>query len=116
VPLPPELKITHIREAVEHIESKADELIDIYFEQANVFSGIIGILGTQALDALSPYKKHKHPDVAQQRFPGPFVARETRPTSATRTGIQGIDTPMGAAIALQSPGMVRCLALRSRPN
>jgi hypothetical protein len=69
VPLPPELKLTHIREAIEHIESKADELIDIYFEQANVFSGIVGILGTQALDALSPYKKHKHPDVAQQRFP-----------------------------------------------
>jgi hypothetical protein len=29
VPLPPELEITHIREAIEHIESRADELIDI---------------------------------------------------------------------------------------
>lgn len=45
VPLPPELKITHIREAIEHVESKASELIDIYFEQANVFSGVVGILG-----------------------------------------------------------------------
>jgi hypothetical protein len=69
VPLPPELKIAHIREAIEHVESRAAELIDIYFEQANVFSGIVGILGTQSLDALSPYKKHKHPDIAQQRFP-----------------------------------------------
>lgn len=25
--------------------------------------------GIKALDAISPYKKHKHPDVAQQRFP-----------------------------------------------
>jgi hypothetical protein len=42
VALPPELKITHIREAIEHVEGRADELMDIYFEQANVFSGIIG--------------------------------------------------------------------------
>lgn len=69
VPLPPELKISHIREAIEHVEDRASELIDLYFEQANVFSAIVGIMGTQALHSLSPYKKHKHPDVAQQRFP-----------------------------------------------
>jgi hypothetical protein len=69
VVLPPELKISHIREAIEHVEDRATELIDIYFEQANVFSAIVGIMGVQALHALSPYKKHKHPDVAQQRFP-----------------------------------------------
>ena len=67
--LPPELRVGHIREAIEHVEERAAELIDIYFEQTNVFSAIIGILGTQALHSLSPYKKHKHPDVAQQRFP-----------------------------------------------
>jgi hypothetical protein len=69
VALPPELKISHLREAIEHVETRAAELIDIYFEQANVFSAIVGIMGAQALDALSPYKKHKHPNVAQQRFP-----------------------------------------------
>jgi hypothetical protein len=69
VALPPELKISHIREAVAHVEERTAELIDIYFEQANVFSAIVGIMGTQALHSLSPYKKHKHPDVAQQRFP-----------------------------------------------
>jgi hypothetical protein len=69
IPLPPELKIAHIREAIAHVEDKTAELIDIYFEQANVFSAIVGIMGTQALDALSPYKKHRHPDIAQQRFP-----------------------------------------------
>jgi hypothetical protein len=69
VQLPPDLRISHIRQAIEHVEDRAAELIDIYFEQANVFSGIVGILGIQALHALSPYKKHKHPDIAQQRFP-----------------------------------------------
>jgi hypothetical protein len=47
VSLPPELKITHLREAIEHVEDKATELVDIYFEQANVFSGIIGILASK---------------------------------------------------------------------
>jgi hypothetical protein len=69
VPLPPELNVNHIRESIEHVEDRATELIDIYFEQANVFSAIVGIMGVQALHALTPYKKHKHPDVAQQRFP-----------------------------------------------
>jgi tRNA G10 N-methylase Trm11 len=44
------------------------DLVDLYFEQANVFSAIIGIFGVKALHAVSPYKKHKHPDVAQQRL------------------------------------------------
>ena len=34
-----------------------------------MFSGIVGMFGVKALDAISPYKKHKHPDTAQQRFP-----------------------------------------------
>jgi hypothetical protein len=67
--LPKGLEPIHIRRAVEFIEEKAAELVEIYFEQANVFSGIVGILGIRALDAFSPYKRHKHPDIAQQRFP-----------------------------------------------
>ena len=100
VSLPPELKITHIREAMEHLEDKTSELVDIYFEQANVFSGIVGILGIQALDALSPYKKHKHPDIAQQRFPGSIIARKTGSSRTAGFGIQRFDPPVGAAIAL----------------
>ncbi len=69
VPLPPGLKIAHIRNAIEYIEEQANEFVDVYFEQANVFSALIGILGIRALDSFSPYKKHKHPDIAQQRFP-----------------------------------------------
>ena len=69
VPLPPDLKIAHIRNAIEYIEKQAAQFVDVYFEQANVFSALIGIFGVRALDSISPYKRHKHPDVAQQRFP-----------------------------------------------
>jgi hypothetical protein len=54
---------------MEYIEERAEELIDLYYEQANVFSGVVGILGIKALHSFSPYKRHKHPDIAQQRFP-----------------------------------------------
>ena len=69
VPLPPQLTIAHIRKAIEFIEDEAEKLVDLHFEQANIFSGVIGILGVRALQSFSPYKKHKHPDIAQQRFP-----------------------------------------------
>ena len=69
VPLPPALTIVHLRSAIEFVEEKAEELLDLYFEQANIFSGVVGIMGVRALDSFSPYKRHKHPDVAQQRFP-----------------------------------------------
>ncbi len=101
VRLPPELKIAHIREAIEHVEDKTAELIDIYFEQANVFSGIVGILGIQALHALSPYKKHKHPDIAQQRFPDLSLGGKLNPPPEQ---------------ALESKGSTRPWALQSHYN
>jgi hypothetical protein len=101
VALPPELKISHIREAIEHVEARAAELIDIYFEQDNVFSGIVGIMGVQALHALSPYKKHKHPDVAQQRFPDLSLRGRLGPPPEQ---------------ALESKGSTRPWALQSHYN
>jgi|SRR5271156_4585847 len=101
VALPPELRISHIREAVEHVEERAAELIDIYFEQANVFSGIVGIMGVQALHSLSPYKKHKHPDVAQQRFPDLSLRGRLSPPPEQ---------------ALESKGSTRPWALQSHYN
>jgi hypothetical protein len=99
--LPPELNINHIRESIEHVEARAAELIDIYFEQANVFSGIVGIIGVQALHALSPYKKHKHPDVAQQRFPDLSLRGKLNPPPEH---------------ALESKGSTRPWALQSHYN
>lgn len=101
VALPPELKISHIREAVDHVEERASELVDIYFEQANVFSGIVGIMGVQALHSLSPYKKHKHPDVAQQRFPDLSLRGRLSPPPDQ---------------ALESKGSTRSWALQSHYN
>jgi len=69
VPMPPGLEIVAIRKAIDYIEKGASDLVEIYFEQANVFSAIIGIFGTKALDAVSNYEKSKHSDTAQQRFP-----------------------------------------------
>ena len=99
--LPPELNVSHIRESIEHVEARAAELIDIYFEQANVFSGIVGIIGGQALHALSPYKKHKHPDVAQQRFPDLSLRGKLDPPPEH---------------ALESKGSTRSWALQSHYN
>jgi len=69
VALPPGLDIAAIRRAVEYVERKLTDLVDIYYEQANVFSGIVGLYGTKALDSVSNYEKHRNIDTAQQRFP-----------------------------------------------
>jgi len=69
VALPPGLTTSAIGKAIDYIERDLAEFIDIYFEQANVFSAIVGILGTKALDSVSSYEKHRHIDTAQQRFP-----------------------------------------------
>jgi hypothetical protein len=68
-PLPPGLDVTAIRRAIDYIEQELAELVEIYYEQANVFSAIVGIFGTKALDSVSNYEKHRNVDTAQQRFP-----------------------------------------------
>lgn len=67
--LPPGLTTTAIRKAIEYVERELADLVDVYFEQANVFSALVGIFATKALDANSIYEKHRHADLAQQRFP-----------------------------------------------
>jgi len=69
VPLPPGLDVAAIRRAVDYIERELAELVEIYHEQANVFSAIVGMFGTRALDSVSSYEKHRNVDTAQQRFP-----------------------------------------------
>ena len=39
------------------------------YKRQNVFSAIVGIFGTKALDSVSNYEKHRNIDTAQQRFP-----------------------------------------------
>jgi hypothetical protein len=70
VPLPAGFgSVSVIRRAIEYMERELADLVEIYFEQANVFSAIVGILGTKALDSLSNWEKHRHAYTAQQRFP-----------------------------------------------
>jgi hypothetical protein len=69
VPLPPQLTADQIRRAVEYVEREAAEWIDVYFEQKNLFSAFVGILGTRALDSVSVYEKNRQTDLAQTRFP-----------------------------------------------
>lgn len=69
VSLPPGLKAAHIGKAIDYVEKKLVDLIDVYFEQANVFSALVGIFCTKALDHTSIYEKHRHSHTAQQRFP-----------------------------------------------
>jgi|GEM_PF-372453 hypothetical protein len=69
VPLPSGLTITAIKKAIEYIERELADLVEVYFEQANVFSALVGIFGTKALSTYSVYEKSRHMDLAQQRFP-----------------------------------------------
>lgn len=98
VQLSPALRISHIREAIEYIERETTDLVEVYFEQANVFSGLVGIFGVRALHSLSPYKEHKHPDVAQQRFPDLSLSGKLNPPPAHTLESKGTTRPW----ALQS--------------
>jgi len=58
VPLPPGFGgVGAIRQAIGYMERELADLSEIYFEQANVFSALVGIFGTKALDSVSNYEK-----------------------------------------------------------
>lgn len=69
VPRPLGLSLSSIRKAIEYIEREASAFLDVYFEQQNVFSALVGIFGTKGLDVHSVYEKRKHTGLAQTRFP-----------------------------------------------
>lgn len=69
VALPPGLALSAIRRSIEYIEHELVDLVEIYYEQINVFSAIVGIYGARALDQNSVYEKVRHLDLAQSRFP-----------------------------------------------
>jgi hypothetical protein len=104
VPLPPGLTIVHIKNAIEFVEEKSEELIDLYFEQANIFSAVVGILGVRALDSLSPYKRHRHPDIAQQRFPDLSLKGKAEPHPAEALESKGSSRPWAIQSHYNHPG------------
>jgi hypothetical protein len=69
IALPAGLDIPALRRAIEYIERELVDLVELYVEQANVFSAVVGIFGTKALDSFSNWEKHRHAYIAAQRFP-----------------------------------------------
>jgi len=67
-------------------------------------SAIVGILGIQALHALSPYKKHKHPDVAQQRFPDLSLRGRLNPPPEQAVESKGSTRPWALQSHYDHPG------------
>lgn len=102
--LPKELKPIHVEKAVEFIEKRTADLVDLYFEQANVFSGIVGIFGIKALDSISPYKRHKHPDIAQQRFPDLSLGGRLNPPPEFALESKGSTRPWAIQSHYDHPG------------
>jgi len=103
-PLPKDLKPIHIARAVEYVETQTADLIDLYLEQANVFSAIAGIFGVKGLHAVSPYKKHKHPDVAQQRFPDLSLNGKLNPPPEQALESKGSTRPWAIQSHCNHPG------------
>lgn len=58
-----------ILKAVDYVERALNDLVEIYFDQANVFSGIVGIFGAKALHEFTNWERNKNIDTMQQRFP-----------------------------------------------
>jgi hypothetical protein len=102
VPLPSGLTISGIKRAIDYIETSLSELVDVYLEQANVFSALAGIYGVKALDSFSVYEKSRHSYTAQQRFP--YLRK------------RGTPDPVHPDFALESKGSKRAWALQSHYN
>jgi hypothetical protein len=106
VPLPKDLTIGHIARAIDYIEKELTELIDIYHEQANVFSGIVGIYGAKALHNFSAVRKAQAPGHCAAALPG-FEAQEEQDSSRTATlaRIERQQASVGVAVTLRpTPG------------
>jgi hypothetical protein len=61
-------------------------------------------MGVRALDAFSPYKKHKHPDVAQQRFPDLSLNGKLNPPPTRALESKGSTRPWALQSHYDHPG------------
>jgi hypothetical protein len=102
--LPRGLERIHIERAVGWVEEQVGELVDLYYEQANVFSGIVGTFGAKALSAFSPYKRHRHPDVAQSRFPDLSLGGKLNPSPEEALESKGSIRPWAVQSHYDHPG------------
>jgi hypothetical protein len=98
------LEAVQIERAVDYIERETGDLVDLHFQQSNIFSAIVGIFGVRALDVFSPYKKHKHPDIAQQRFPDLSLDGKLNPPPETAVESKGSTRPWAIQSHYDHPG------------
>lgn len=69
VVLPRGLSIAPVKKTIEYIERELANFVDLYLEQANLFSALVSVFAVRGLDQNSVYERHRHSDIAQQRFP-----------------------------------------------
>lgn len=79
MPLPPHITPGKLKAGITNVEQRAEEFVSLYYEQPNLFSGVIGVFGTLALDALTPYEKNPNRHEAATRFPDLILRGATRP-------------------------------------
>ncbi len=82
VALPPVLSVGQLRRVIASVENETAQFVEIYFEQANVFSALVGIFAARAFSSLTVYEKPRHADLAQQRFPDLKLRGSSDPPSA----------------------------------
>jgi hypothetical protein len=99
VPLPPGLTVTAIRKSIEYIEKELSQLVDLYYEQANVFSALVGIYGVRALDSFSVYEKKSSPRRCAAALSRSEAARNGhQPAASALSRIEGKQAPLGVAV------------------
>ena len=52
VPLPPGLDIVAIHKAIGYVERRLKEWVEVYYEQANLFSALVSVIGAKGLDVV----------------------------------------------------------------
>jgi len=64
----PRIEDCSLRKAIEYIEARDYRMVEVYFEQANMFS-VWWHFRRARPPLVKPVQETQHPDVAQQRFP-----------------------------------------------
>ena len=106
VALPQGLTPQQIVRAVQYVETQAGEWLDLWYEQENLFSAVIGVLGARALETYGPFQRNPHKYEAQTRFPD-LVRR------GAKSGAVGQYRPEDC---LESKGSKRVWALQAHYN
>ncbi len=102
VALPPGLSVGQLRRVIASVENETEQFVEIYVEQANVFSALVGIIAARAFSSLTVYEKPRHADLAQQRFPD--------------LKLRGSSDPLSPGDCLEIKASIRPWALQAHYN